>query len=879
MLSVRSKRHLLRVLLGGALVVAVILISNAPLVAEGQKKSIDDYLEPCATGEAVDDASENPGPVYDCAVLLYIRDTYVTVGEVNWNPELPMNRWDGITISSYEENRVLHFRMDVDPCINAIPSELGLLPKIRLIELSHCPLSGGIPPELGNAASLIKLGIYSFPPPTRFFPGVVGQITHVDGTGSPSERLSGVIPAEIGQLTNLRQLEIFNQDIVGPLPAELGNLSGLHELHLSGNLIEGPFPPELFNLSSLSELSLADNLISGPIPPQIGQLSSLSQLRLQKNQFTGGIPIEITDIGRLQELNLSDNRVSGPIPPEIRRLLRLETLRLSNNNLTGTIPALPQGLTRVWLSGNNFTGCIPSLPNLRLWSGDLDKLGLPECSPDEEPSFSDPPDVQCAILVEAYGPRRVPALVRDCTALLTIKEKLNGSESLNWSGIVPMRGWDGVEMDGYYSSDATPEDPGVSGLYLSDIGLSGDFPIEISHLKELTALILSDNSLTGIIPAEIGNLQYLRYVDLSGNRLSGPIPDSMGDLQELNSLNLASNRLSGEIPESLGNLSEVWTLLLSNNQFTGPIPPQLADSLRNLYELNLSNNSLEDCIPIGLARSPSEAFADSGAHFCFAVDDVPMDGLLEINPGGTLEIDPEMLTANDLSTSNGRPVLIQVGEATHGEVSLDRNIIRYTHDGSRTARDSFRYTVSDGVHTAEATVHIRILLINEAPRPGDDTIRVSHGESISVPLATLLQNDSDADDDPLMILEVSGAASGQVSLSNRNATYRHDGSQSTGDSFSYVVTDGIDQAIGNVEVRIQVPQTSALTLAATTTVTAPIEATSTGRDSSNQNAASTDSDNATTSSAVLFLTGAALAVLIFAFLIFAVVIQRNRQET
>ena len=93
-----------------------------------------------------------------------------------------------------------------------------------------------------------------------------GRVTSLRLTGN---RLSGPLPPEIGNLATLQHLALNSNELSGWIPAELGNLASLRDLHLDGNYLYGPIPPELANLRSLDAISLAGNDLAGCIPPAL----------------------------------------------------------------------------------------------------------------------------------------------------------------------------------------------------------------------------------------------------------------------------------------------------------------------------------------------------------------------------------------------------------------------------------------------------------------------------------------------------------------------------------------------------------------------------------------------------------------------------------
>ena len=80
-----------------------------------------------------------------------------------------------------------------------------------------------------------------------------------------------------------------------------------------------------------------------------------------------------------------------------------------------------------------------------------------------------------------------PGLVSDCDTLLTARDTLAGTASLNWVADTPITQWDGVTVGG------TPKR--VRGLSLEDGGLTGGIPKELGSLANLQELVLYNNQL------------------------------------------------------------------------------------------------------------------------------------------------------------------------------------------------------------------------------------------------------------------------------------------------------------------------------------------------------------------------------------------------
>ncbi len=283
----------------------------------------------------------------------------------NWLTDTPLGDWYGVEVDS--QGRVIGLWMAVwvdtedggreklgNGLTGVIPPELGSLPHLRVLDLSHNQLEGPIPPELGSLSSLTWLSLWGNQL-TGPIPPELGRLSNLTSLYLWGNQLTGPIPPELGRLSNLTWLSLSENQLTGPIPPELGRLSNLTSLSLSGNQLTGPIPPELGSLSSLTWLSLWGNQLTGPIPPELGRLSNLTSLSLSGNQLTGPIPPELGRLSNLTSLSLSGNQLTGPIPPELGRLSNLTSLSLSGNQLTGPIPpelGRLSNLTSLSLSGN-----------------------------------------------------------------------------------------------------------------------------------------------------------------------------------------------------------------------------------------------------------------------------------------------------------------------------------------------------------------------------------------------------------------------------------------------------------------------------------------------------------------------------------------------
>lgn len=186
-------------------------------------------------------------------------------------------------------------------------------------------------------------------------------------------------------------------------------------------------------------------------------------------------------------------------------------------------------------------------------------------------------------------------------ALLKLKASLIHAGALDdWvSGSSPcVKQWAGVVCFGGI----------ITGLHLSDLGLSGQIDIEaLQQLRALRTISFVNNSFSGPIP-EFNKLGALKALLLSHNKFSGQIAnDFFSSMASLKKVWLSDNQFTGNIPQSLMQLPRLIELHLEGNQFSGAIP-----SLKNpkmVTSLDLSDNKLQGEIPISFSIFGAQSFA------------------------------------------------------------------------------------------------------------------------------------------------------------------------------------------------------------------------------------------------------------------------------
>ena len=146
--------------------------------------------------------------------------------------------------------------------------------------------------------------------------------------------------------------------------------------------------------------------------------------------------------------------------------------------------------------------------------------------------------------------------------------------------------------------------------------------------------------------------------------------------------------------------------------------------------------------------------------------------------------------ANDFGPK--KLIAIQTAAPQHGFLTfLPDGSFTYTNDGTDAASDFFTYKISDGTNDSlPATVTITITTA-DPPVARGNTFQVANGGLLQVAAPGVLADDTDPSGLTLSAVVATNPAHGILVLSANGAfTYRHDGTSSLFDTFSYRATNG-----------------------------------------------------------------------------------------
>ncbi|KAL7539089.1 hypothetical protein ACHAWF_006292 [Thalassiosira exigua] len=374
-----------------------------------------------------------------------------------------------------------------------LPTELGLLRELEVLELGHNSFRGSVPQELADLKHLKALDL------TQCF-------------------LTGTLPQRFAS-SRLTSLRLANNAISGRFFGEgdAAHLGSIAEIRMENNLLTGTLHgPALEKMTRLKTLSLSDNDLSGLVPgSSLGTLANLRHLYLDANSFVGPLPPRLAREGgpRLLELWLQDNALSGTVPGSYARFDGLRDFYIDGNKLTG---AVPPGICTPIVNADFFRG-VPAETERNY----CDSIACPPGTTALEGLYpcTKCPGGEAARLKNRYLGRKgqcVDYSQREILRLFheaTTKGGPWGGDDWSDEGR-PVCVMSGVTCDKHEN---------VVGIDLKNRGLEGHVPDEIGLLPFLETLALSGNKLMGYVP---GDLRWtsLERLDLSENKLRGVIP-------------------------------------------------------------------------------------------------------------------------------------------------------------------------------------------------------------------------------------------------------------------------------------------------------------------------------------------------------------------
>lgn len=200
----------------------------------------------------------------------------------------------------------------------------------------------------------------------------------------------------------------------------------------------------------------------------------------------------------------------------------------------------------------------------------------------------------------------------------------------------------------------------------------------------------------------------------------------------------------------------------------------------------------------------------------------------------TLVNDPPTTSDQSLSTDEDTPLTVTPSGSdaegdtlsysvysgpSHGTAEASGSNFLYTPTADYSGSDSFTIRVSDGHGgTADATISVTVNAVNDAPVVAVNTgISVNEGSSTTITTSQLSATDVDNTDSQITYTITTGPAYGTLKKSGTATTsftqadiaanllsYTHDGSETTGDSFTFSLSDGAGGSLSGTSCTVTI---------------------------------------------------------------------------
>ncbi|XP_022716593.1 probable LRR receptor-like serine/threonine-protein kinase At4g36180 [Durio zibethinus] len=385
-----------------------------------------------------------------------------------------------------------------------LPSSIGNLRFLEVLDLGFCNLKGSIPFSFSNFNQLRYLDLSGNQLHGQF-PDVFGNLTKLFHLSLRDNQFSGHLPFSVFDLSHIVYLDMSQNKLVGSLPSQVSGLSLLSSLDLSGNFLSGRIPPSLFTLPSLFDLYLNDIKFTGPID-QFDQPSASSEsVYLMNNEIHGPIPSSVFALLNLTSLDLSSNKLTGISEPNnLPNLNKLENLDLSNN----TLLSFKKGLEELDLSYNRINAIEADM------FSKLKNLRLLDLSHNSQLSLSTTNNVSLFLL----NLRSLSCSSCNISEFSDFVRNLEGLEEL----VLSYNRINVIEADLSNNSIQGKISMGQSEGWpsLTWLDLSNNVLTDIEHYPWKNTINLSNNDLDGLLPKSLMNCSQLEVLNVGNNKIS-----------------------------------------------------------------------------------------------------------------------------------------------------------------------------------------------------------------------------------------------------------------------------------------------------------------------------------------------------------------------
>ncbi|GAV75431.1 LRR_8 domain-containing protein [Cephalotus follicularis] len=183
-----------------------------------------------------------------------------------------------------------------DPVRSYISQSITKLPYLRTLFFYRCFSYNPqpIPAFLGQLGPTLQTLVLRENGHVGPIPSELGNLTHLRVLDLHKNNLNSSIPVSLGWITGLRSLDLSGNKLTGTIPGL--TFPVLNVLDLSKNLLTGAMPSSLGTCHSLIKIDFSHNRLTGQIPNSIDGLTQLILMDLSFNRLLGPLPISLKSL-------------------------------------------------------------------------------------------------------------------------------------------------------------------------------------------------------------------------------------------------------------------------------------------------------------------------------------------------------------------------------------------------------------------------------------------------------------------------------------------------------------------------------------------------------------------------------------------------------
>ena len=174
-------------------------------------------------------------------------------------------------------NSMVSFETAYNDLSGTIPTEIGNCRRLEDFGVfGNGRINGSMTDVISRLPTTIKNAFIGDLSLSGSIPSTVGRLSLLEILNARLNVLTGTLPTELGNLSNMVSIDLFGNRITGALEPSIGGMTQLTTLFLGFNSFNGTIPRGLSVLDRLEGMDLSRNFLTGS-PGFLGGLQSLSE--------------------------------------------------------------------------------------------------------------------------------------------------------------------------------------------------------------------------------------------------------------------------------------------------------------------------------------------------------------------------------------------------------------------------------------------------------------------------------------------------------------------------------------------------------------------------------------------------------------------------